>query len=163
MLIEPLPDMFEKLVANYDNPQGLLRFECCAVGETDGETDIYRVDPKAIEQGLVEQWADGCTTFVPDKHLPQLKEYRIPVRIQTKTMKTLVEGWGRTPDFIQIDTEGYDFEIFMQCYNLGLTPAIYKIEIAHITYNTAVYIQHLLKNLGYKTFIDGYDLIAYRF
>lgn len=163
MLIEPLPDMFEKLVENYDNPQGLLRFECCAVGQEDGETDIYRVDPKAIEQGLVEQWADGCTTFVPEKHLPQLNAHRIPVRIKTKTMKTLVEGWGKTPDFIQIDTEGYDFEIFMQCFNMGLMPDIYKIEIAHITHNTAVYMQHLLKQIGYKTFIDGYDLVAYRF
>jgi hypothetical protein len=78
-------------------------------------------------------------------------------------MKTLVEGWGKIPDFIQIDTEGYDFEIFMQCFNMGLTPDIYKIEIAHITHNTAVYMQHLLKQIGYKTFIDGYDLVAYRF
>jgi hypothetical protein len=163
VLVEPLPDMFERLVGNYENTQGLLRFECCAIGETDGETDIWRVDPEAIKNGLVEDWADGCTTMLPDKHLPQLKQYRIPVRIKTKTMKTLIEQWNKRPDLIQIDTEGYDFEVFMQCHNLNLDPDVYKIEIAHITYNTAVYMRHLLEERGYKTLIDGYDLVAYRF
>jgi len=65
-------------------------------------------------------------------------------------------------NFVQIDTEGYDFKIFMQM-NGVIEPELIKVEIAHITYTNAVYMRYVLEQKGYKVFIDNYDLIAYRF
>jgi Zn-dependent M32 family carboxypeptidase len=79
------------------------------------------------------------------------------------TLKTLVEKYKmHDVNFIQIDTEGYDYNIFMQMEGL-IDPDLIKIEIAHITYNNAVYMRYALEQKGYKAFVDGYDLIAYRF
>jgi uncharacterized SAM-binding protein YcdF (DUF218 family) len=44
-----------------------------------------------------------------------------------------------------------------------VNPSLIKVEIAHITYTNAVYMEYVMNQKGYKTFIDGYDLIAYRF
>jgi FkbM family methyltransferase len=84
-------------------------------------------------------------------------------KIRTVTLKSLVEKHNlHDVDFVQIDTEGYDFKIFMQMDGV-VNPSLIKVEIAHITYTNAVYMEYVLNQKGYKTFIDGYDLIAYRF
>ena len=75
----------------------------------------------------------------------------------------LYEKYGSDFDFVQVDTEGFDYNIFMQLLQRGLTSDVYKIEIGHITYTKTVWMRWVLEQQGYKTFIDGYDLIAYRF
>lgn len=159
VLVEPLPDMFEKLVSNYDQKFG-LEFECSAITETDGETEIYRVPPGAEN---APEWADGCSTLVPEKHIDFLVPMMVKEKVKTITLKTLVEKYHlQDVNFVQIDTEGYDFKIFMQMDGV-INPDLIKVEIAHITYTNAVYMRYVLDQKGYKTFIDGYDLIAYRF
>lgn len=159
VLVEPLPDMFDKLISNYDQKYG-LQFECSAITETDGETEIHRVPPGTKN---APEWADGCSTLVPEKHIDYLVPMMVKEKIKTMTLKTLVEKYHlQDVNFVQIDTEGYDFKIFMQMDGL-INPDLVKIEIAHITYTNAVYMRYVLEQKGYKVFIDNYDLIAYRF
>lgn len=159
VLVEPLPDMFDKLISNYEQKYG-LQFECSAITETDGETEIHRVPPGTEN---APEWADGCSTLVPEKHIDYLVPMMVKEKIKTMTLKTLVEKYHlHDVNFVQIDTEGYDFKIFMQMDGL-INPDLIKIEIAHITYTNAVYMRYVLEQKGYKVFIDNYDLIAYRF
>lgn len=159
VLVEPLADMFDKLISNYEGKLG-LEFECSAITEVDGETEIYRVPPGTEN---APEWADGCSTLVPETHIDYLNPMRVSEKIKTMSMKTLVNKYSlQDVDFVQIDTEGYDFKIFMQMEGL-LNPELIKVEIAHITYTNAVYMRYLLEQRGYKVFIDNYDLIAYRF
>jgi len=84
-------------------------------------------------------------------------------KIRTMTLKSLVEKHElQDVNFVQIDTEGYDFKIFMQMDGV-VNPDLIKVELAHNTYTNAVYMQYVLNQKGYKTFIDNYDLVAYRF
>jgi len=159
VLVEPLPDMFEKLVDNYDQKIG-LQFECSAITENDGETEIHRVLPGTEN---APEWADGCSTLVPEKHIDYLVPMMVKEKVKTMTLKNLVEKYKlQDVNFVQIDTEGYDFKIFMQIDGL-IDPDLIKVEIAHVTYTNAVYMRYVLEQKGYKVFIDNYDLIAYRF
>ena len=159
VLVEPLTDMFEKLVDNYSQKYG-LEFECAAITEQDGEDYIHRVPPGT--EGAPD-WADGCSTLTPEKHIDYIVPMMVKEKIRTVTLKSLVEKHNlHDVDFVQIDTEGYDFKIFMQMDGV-VNPSLIKVEIAHITYTNAVYMEYVLNQKGYKTFIDGYDLIAYRF
>lgn len=162
VLVEPLPDMFEKLVENYQNSSG-LKFECSAITNEDGTTTIYRVPPEKIGTEGVPDWMEGCSTLKIDGYMEEVAKNVVPVEIRGITVNTLYEKYGRDFDFIQIDTEGYDYDIFLQLLQNGLTADLYKIEIAHINYQKAVWMKWVLDKQGYKTFIDGYDLIAYRF
>ena len=129
VLVEPLPDMFDKLISNYEQKYG-LQFECSAITETDGETEIHRVPPGTEN---APEWADGCSTLVPEKHIDYLVPMMVKEKIKTMTLKTLVEKYHlQDVNFVQIDTEGYDFKIFMQMDGL-INPDLIKIEIAHIT------------------------------
>ena len=159
VLVEPLPDMFDKLISNYEQKYG-LQFECSAITETDGETEIHRVPPGTEN---APEWADGCSTLVPEKHIDYLVPMMVKEKIKTMTLKSLVEKYHlQDVNFVQIDTEGYDFKIFMQMDGL-INPELIKVEIAHVTYTNAVYMRYVLEQKGYKVFIDNYDLIAYRF
>ena len=159
VLVEPLPDMFERLVSNYDQKYG-LHFECAAITEQDGETEIHRVPPGTEN---APEWADGCSTLVPEKHIDYLVPMMVKEKVKTLTLKSLVEKYDlQDVNFVQIDTEGYDFKIFMQMDGL-INPDLIKVEIAHVTYTNAVYMRYVLEQKGYKVFIDNYDLIAYRF
>ncbi len=163
LLVEPLPDMFEKLIENYQLSPGFLKFECSAVSTTSGITTIYRIPPEKIGKE-VPDWADGCTTLHPENHIEELRPHMVEQTIRTLTFKELINKHSITStDFIQIDTEGSDYEIFLQILELEFLPSLFKIEIAHITYTKVPWMLWMLENRGYKTFIDNYDLVAYRF
>lgn len=163
-LVEPLPDMFQRLTENYkDHPQ--LTFECSAIADKDGPVKMHRIPTNKIGSD-VQEWAEGCSTLVPESHIEDLRPHMITETVNGLTIKSFYEKYGILNgdiDFVQVDTEGFDYNIFLQLQANGLTADIYKIEIAHITYTKAVWMRWILDNMGYKTFIDGYDLIAYRF
>jgi FkbM family methyltransferase len=159
VLVEPLPDMFEKLVKNYELKDG-LQFENSAI--SDGKPkDMWRVPPEKAQD--VPDWADGCSTLVPQNYIEDIVPHLVPQKVETITINQLYEKYDNDFDLVQVDTEGYDYEIFLQLIQNGLTADLYKIEIAHITYNKTVWMRWVLENHGYKTFIDNYDLIAYHF
>ena len=162
VLVEPLPDMFEKLVENYSYKDG-LKFENSAITNSDGPATIYRVPTELIGTEGVPDWMEGCSTLKTDGYIDDVVNKAVEVEIRGITLKTLYENYGNKFDFIQVDTEGFDYDIFLQLLEQGLNAELYKIEIAHITYTKTVWMRWNLEQLGYKTFIDNYDLIAYRF
>jgi FkbM family methyltransferase len=110
----------------------------------------------------VPDWADGCTTLLPDNHIEDLRQHMVPETVRTITIETLLEKYNMQFDFVQVDTEGFDYDIFLQLRERGLTADLYKIEIAHITQSKSVWMKWILEQQGYKTFVDGYDLIAHK-
>jgi FkbM family methyltransferase len=162
VLVEPLPDMFERLTQNYqDNPR--LKFVCSAIADTDGPAVMHRIPVEKLQDNDVPDWAEGCSTMVTEGYFDNLLPHMVKENVHGITLKTLYEKHDDKYDFVQVDTEGFDYNIFLQLQAAGLTADIYKIEIAHITYTKTVWMRWVLDNQGYKTFIDGYDLIAYRF
>jgi len=162
VLVEPLPDMFEKLIQNYQDHPG-LKFECSAITNEDGLAQMSRIPTELIQDKVVPDWAEGCSTLVTDGYISDLLPHMVKETVRGITMKTLYDKYGSDFDLIQVDTEGFDYDIFLQLIQNGLTSDLYKIEIAHITYTKTVWMRWVLENHGYKTFLDGYDLIAYRF
>lgn len=162
VLVEPLPDMFDKLIQNYLEYPG-LKFVCSAITNQDGPIEMSRIPVEKVQAGVVPDWAEGCSTLVTDGYISDLLPHMVKETVRGITLKTLYEKHGAKYDLVQVDTEGFDYDIFLQIMNLGFTADLYKIEIAHITYTKTVWMRWILENNGYKTFLDGYDLIAYRF
>ena len=162
VLVEPLPDMFHELVQNYQDHPG-LKFECSAITNEDGPVTISRIPKELVQDKVVPEWAEGCSTLKTDGYIDELLSHMVKETVRGITIKSLFDKHGSLYDLVQVDTEGYDYDIFLQLMGSGFTADIYKIEIAHITYTKTVWMRWVLENHKYKTFIDGYDLIAYRF
>jgi len=165
MLVEPLPDMFEKLKTNYSNRSNLI-FENVAITDKEGLADITRIPEKNVGEDC-PQWADGISTLRPDIHIigsdPNLKEYSVTEQIRTTTFATLAKK-NRIADIdiLQIDAEGFDKIVFDQIWAENFRPKLVKIEVNYLTYVSIKEVKTLLETYGYKCSFERDDLIAVR-
>lgn len=164
LFVEPLPDLFERLRANYaDQPD--VSFERCAVGERSGIGTLYRVRPDPD----LPEWLQGIASF-DRSHLSSAKfgfpglESRVEsVQVPVSTIPELLEKHGIAAcDLLQIDTEGLDTRIVHWALDAGLRPAIIHYEFAHTPPDRRARCKSRLADLGYA-FIDvGRDTLAVR-
>ena len=138
------------------------KFENSAIAR-ESTVKMYRVPTDKVGTDGFPDWAEGCSTMVPEIHISDIVPHMVEQEVRGITIGQLYEKYGSNFDFIQIDTEGSDYDIFFQLLENGFSAELLKIEIAHITYTKTVWMRWKLEQIGYKTFIDGYDLIAYRF
>lgn len=132
ILVEPQPAVFEQLRKNYaDQPQ--LCFEQCAIATSSGSAKFYTVR----EQGGDGVYASTLASF--DRSLVEqygkkrrnatVEEISVP----TLTPADLLKKHGFTVfDLLQIDAEGYDFEL-LKMFNIGPDgPAVIHFESGNL-------------------------------
>ena len=165
LLVEPLPDMFDRLKATYSKHKNLT-FENVAITEAEGTTEISRIPATEVGTSTPE-WADGISTLKPSEHIlgqdPSLSQYAVTETIATTTLRQLFSKHDiRNIDIFQSDTEGYDKVIFDQLWETGLRPSIIKVEINYMYYHVIRSLYYQLTTAGYRCFYQGDDIIAVR-
>ena len=170
VLVEPLPDVFERLKQNYAG-QSNIHFENCAVSNHPGEAQIFRVSRTATH---FPEWAQGLASFdksVLLKHKDwdgvrggSLERHIESVRIPVLTIGQLMQKHSHLKRVIalQIDTEGHDFVVVKSAVQAGLLPRIINYEHKHLSYNDQSACRELLFSQGYSLWSDEVDTLAYR-
>jgi FkbM family methyltransferase len=162
LFVEPLPDLFVRLQANYaGHPR--VAFEQCAVGERDGHATIYRVRPDPD----LPQWLQGLASF-NKRHLswkkfgfPGLEQHVEPVRVPVLALPSLLRKHNLDGcDLLQVDTEGYDCRIVLSALRAGLRPAIINYEFIHANLEERAQCKRLLADHGYAYLDVGRDTLA---
>ncbi len=130
LLIEPLPDMFETLKENYRSQDKLL-FENIAISDAEGSAVLYRVKKNAdVPYGF-----HGLASFSRNhlrKEGAQAKDIE-ECRIRTSTFSNIFEKYNiKHISLLQIDTEGFDFEIIKLAFSCGVRPEIINYEHCHL-------------------------------
>lgn len=163
VLVEPLPDMFQKLQKNYSGRHN-LRFENSAITDQIGTAEITRI-PEEYVDGECPAWADGISTLRPDIHIigrhDDLAAHSITQSVRTTTIDALVTKYNiERIDLLQIDVEGFDKEVFDQVWQAGFRPELIKIEVNYLTYVVIKELRDLLEADGYGCFFQRDDMIA---
>jgi len=163
LLVEPLPDMFAKLKANY-NGRANLHFENSAITNQVGQAEITRIPTENVGREA-PAWADGISTLRPDIHIigsqADLKPYSVTEPVKTTRFETLVTKYGVTEiDILQIDAEGYDKDIFNQVWEANFRPSIIKLEINYLSAEEVHELSRFLEANGYQCFIERFDIVA---
>lgn len=124
LLIEPVSHLFKQLTANYAKCPADIRFENAAVAEEAGHRDFWRLREGADLAGMPD-WMNQLGSLLPERidtmwdaceqnpaHKRFLAENTIMDRVRCATVDGLrrKHGIGEI-DFLQIDAEGYDYEI----------------------------------------------------
>lgn len=162
LLVEPLPDLFALLQANYaDRPN--LKFEQCAVADVDGHVPLYRVRPDPS----LPDWLQGLASLNRN-HLTSAKfefdefdKYVEEVTVPALTLSSLLRKHGMSDvGLLQIDTEGFDCRIVESAIRSGVRPAIINYEHIHVHAREQAACKRLLQDNGYD-FVDvGIDTLA---
>jgi FkbM family methyltransferase len=148
LLVEPLPDMFKRLVENYAGSEGLI-FENIAIDATRGVTAIHRVKIGASGPS----WWHGLASFdrahlvtvgVPESCIETLQ-------VETMTMQTLLSKHGvKDIDLLQVDTEGHDHVILEGVLDAGFLPKIICYEHCNLTRKVKLSCKRLLDSYEYQ-------------
>ncbi len=161
--IEPLPGPFKKLQEHYS---GYSNVRCiqCAIGNEDGDCSIYTLRPRSEQSE-----DDHLSSFSIDvlrKHwrrVPDLDRRIISQSVKTRRLWPLLQELDvSTVDMLQIDAEGFDYEIIKLAFGSGLFPAILAFEWEHLTPATMWECRCDLIKFGYRWVIVKGDVIAAR-
>ncbi len=156
LLVEPLPGVFKELVRNYRG-YNQLRFENCAISDKDGETIVYR--PKGqVADGLEHQKTSLNPQYVKKHHW--VREI-VEVRVFTLTFESLMRKHRiQNISLLQIDAEGYDFEILKQAFDTGVRPKILHFETSHLSSVNKRACRTFLVKHGYQYAETATDTLA---
>jgi FkbM family methyltransferase len=165
VLVEPMPWLFEQLVANYQGVSGLHFFQV-AIGSGDGPMMMYSVDPRPDDP----HWVTQLTSFDRDvvmSHsyaLRDLESRVFTVEVESRSVQSLLDEAGFAKvDVLQIDAEGFDDQIIR---GLPLTaswaPQFLIFEKKHLSSTRYADLKRHLKEAGYTVVNLSPDELAYR-
>jgi len=166
LLVEPQADIFERLKSNYAGHPRLI-FECVAVADQDGALPFYKVKDEYAH--LFHADHRTLSSFYPEhitKHLSvPVDAERVLQRIDTKcvTLWSLIEKHRIAKiDLLQIDVEGYDYQIIKNMRFEKVLPSIIRFEHANLGPCERTECIDLLISKGYRLVVGAYDTTAFQ-
>jgi FkbM family methyltransferase len=162
-LLEPQPDAFRRLQETYKHNSRLTLINA-AIADKDETRTLYCVGREALGSHWARELAsfDKAHLLKHEAFIPNIRDCIDEVIVNCITFDTLFQRTNLEPvAMIQIDTEGYDYEI-IKLFNVEQRkPTIINFEHAHLSdddWNSCV---HMLISTGYEVAVAGHDTLAY--
>jgi len=163
LAIEPVKEYYKELVLNYKNSN--VKTLNKAIYEENKKISIYRVK----EDLDLEEWTKGIASLNP-KHHEKSKtknEYIIEETVEGITFQKLFADYNvKNIDLLQIDTEGYDYNLLKLFPFERFQPSIIHFEHGLpnkiMTIEQVSEIVSMLLNFEYKIIMKEYDCICYK-
>jgi FkbM family methyltransferase len=167
LLVEPLQDKFLQLQRNYLGSPGLL-FENSAIAAHDGVASLFRIwqDRSQVWQDRsLEQNIEGIVSFELGKFIRSgiQREHIEEIQVKTLTIQTLLKKYNLSVDditMLQIDTDGFDFEILKMAFECGCLPRLIHFEHIWLSSKDTYQCYELLKKKAYKHVRIGINTLA---
>jgi FkbM family methyltransferase len=157
LLVEPQPAVFECLKVTYaGEPQ--LTLVNAAVSREDGTATLYTVatDGPPTEAQVMASFDRGLLV----RQLPTGTPV-VALTVPAFTLATLFRAHGvRAIDLLQIDAEGFDYEVVKMIDFAVVRPTVIHYEHRHLSDADRVACERLLTAQGYRLAVSGIDTTA---
>jgi FkbM family methyltransferase len=172
VLVEPQPEAFRALQETYKS-QSQLTFLNVAIAHESGKKGLYRIRDGATR---LPSWSQQVASFDLDtvlKHghdlpasdtrgIPNIEKLVEIEQVNCITFDALLRELGvEEIDLLQIDVEGYDFEIIKMVDFERIKPWIICYEHIHLSQQQQKECIEHLTRYGYLVSVDFADTIAY--
>lgn len=173
LLVEPVRHLFEQLKANYANFRGVV-CENAAVAEATGTRNFYRLQEGIdLQAHGLPAWSEQLGSFLPEQMTslwsrePENKALREFVEAHTVVEKVpcltvgdlLAKHQLTNVDLLQIDTEGYDYQILRTINFQQFKPRWINYERIHLKKDESR-CRALLLDHGYRLHDHGQDTLC---
>lgn len=160
IVIEPIQKYYNRLAMNYEDYLHVIPLNI-ALHATEKKSTLHFVDPMASIN--LPAWSAGIGSFIASHHqksnLPD--EYIISQEVECKhLMEVINENNVQHIDLLQIDVEGYDFEILKMLNFNHIKPKLIKYEYVNLSENDKEASIVLLQTHGYKMYFEAGDAIG---
>ena len=156
--------MFEKLTANYsDQPQVIC--ENCAIAREDGDVTLYYVRPDPSLPKYVTQVVSFSRKVLLKQRgvVPNIGKFIEQISLPALSLETLLKKHCiHKVDWLQLDAEGFDFEILKMLWATPIRPEIVCFECEHLNRSDKIACAAMLGEAGYNYISLGRDTIAIR-
>lgn len=155
LLIEPVPECFERLAHNFSDPERFT-LEQVAIGKEEGTAIFYHVRQDAgVQLEGIPSWFDQLGSFDRNhilKHLDgRLEPYIVESRIRVSTLAEILRRRTlREIHLLHVDVEGYDFEVLKTVDFANMRPEGILIEYKHLSGADRSSMLALLRRSGYR-------------
>ncbi len=176
VLLEPQKHLFAGLSKLYRKNKGITILNY-AIGYEDGTTHIYKIGfsdarwatglatlnrevlEDAFNSGYVSRNAEKDKTMIPDNLEQQIVAEEIQVISPATLLKTYNIGHIH---LLQIDTEGFDFEVIKMFLQTSITPGMIIFENTHLPKKDMDNCNNLLELTGFQLRKFGRNTAAVR-
>src|SRR3972149_2071450 len=163
LLVEPIREHFEKLVAAYSHNPG-LSFANIAIAGHSGRARMHRVPSERVAEGSVPRWGLGAASFYTDRNalgFDEVREFVVSEEGPGMTLPELLAIYNvERIDVFQIDAEGFDYHVLKQLDFDRYRPKVINMEIVNIPKAERTAAKRMLDAAGYLYVKGGYDLLA---
>jgi len=150
ILVEPQKVEFDRLNATYREQRHRLILENVAIAGHDGTCQLYRVRDEA----RTADWERGLASLLPQPDTARFSAETVPCI----SFDTLLDRHGVSRlDLLQIDVEGYDFEILKLLDFRRLRPALIRYEHRHLKPREKASCRAYLARRGYRLLEMEFD------
>jgi FkbM family methyltransferase len=163
LVVEPQPDIFRLLQENERNYPAITCVNA-AIDRHDSARTMFRYRPESE----LPTWAIGLCSF-DRRHLTKFSELAPfahlieEIEVKTISVRTLLANNQMSEiGVLQIDTEGYDFEIIKMFFAERVFPTVVNYEHCHLSGHDRVECEALLHDQGYRYVRYGRDALAMR-
>jgi FkbM family methyltransferase len=163
IMIEPVRYVFDRLVENYAGREGLI-FENVAVADANEAREFFYLGETDDD---LPKWYDRIGSFSRDtllKHrsrIPDIEDRIVRCEVPCRTLETLLDQHGVDHvDLIQVDAEGYDFEIIKLIDFKRFKPAVILYEHKHLDEGDRAACATHLESKGYVRSEIGPDTLC---
>lgn len=146
IVVEPLPDVFERLKNNYVGHNDKITFENVAVSDKDGVLELYMPEVKD-ETG----WTTKVATALKSSDMlidSDLKKVEVPC---LSLDNLIAKHQVKEIDLMVLDVEGFEWQILSN-YSFAVKPKAIYMEIRFYNYHQLVTIYKKFIELGYRIF-----------
>ena len=153
ILVEPQKREFERLKVTYRDESDNLVFENVAIAEDNGLRPLYKLK----DDEITEDWERGIPSLLPKLCLG--KQHRVTTEmVQCVTFDTLLNRHRiRRIDLLQIDVEGYDYELIKLFDFRRIKPRLIRYEHRILTLSDKKSCKEYLIKNGYKILEMKFD------
>lgn len=159
--IEPIEEYFVELKKNYNRFERIQVINK-AVFETKDTHVIYKVKRASFSE--YPDWVKGIASF-NKSHITKFEFIReediIEEYVEGDRLDTIIEKAGlQAIDYLQIDTEGYDYKVLSMFDFQKFHPSMIKVEYVNLNHMEKQMTKDILKKHGYNVYRYGLDLIG---
>lgn len=166
LMVEPVPYVFRRLEANYGDHER-VQLVNAAVAEADGFRTLYYL--RESNDADLWHWYHALGSFREDvlrKHvnlIPDIDERIISSEVPCMTFASLCRRHRlERVDVVQIDTEGYDWEIIKLIDLDYYRPTVLMFEQLHLSKAEQAAAYAHMRGHGFEVYADGMDALCLR-
>jgi FkbM family methyltransferase len=150
IVIEPIRSYYDELVVNYSDFPNIIKVNK-AIHPSEKSIVINKISPEAVDE--YPNWVKGVASLNENHHLKlgiQKQHMQKEVVAADNLMAIINTNYNRkTLNYLQVDTEGYDYEVLKMLNFSVLKPDIIKYETSHISKENNEKLKTLLEKNGY--------------